>query len=198
MRRPQADSMNVYRDGSAMKPEIHPDHLDRHSGWLVARYEIVIEREPQAIWQYVHDPRTWTASNPDEHMGLVFYNDENRPKTGAPFYQTESVSGVRADLRGHILYADPPRVCIWNGVARYRLWGVIPFAVPEAGVVRQDPVTRGDVVVAHGVSTSPEYPAWPSDLLLLRTLLPATRVRTAHLQGTPLFQARTREDDVIS
>jgi hypothetical protein len=139
-----------YGDLASMRPEIHRDHLDEHSGWLTARYEIVIKRDAESIWEYVHDPRTWTASNPDEHMGLVFYNEEDRPKTATAFDQKESVAGVPADLHGHILFVKRPDICVWNGVARYRLFGFMPFFVPEAGVVRQES-TSGGTLLSHTV-----------------------------------------------
>jgi len=93
-----------------MRPEIHRDHLDENSGWLTARYEIVIERKPEDVWEYAYNLRPGRPPTPDEHMGLVFYNNENRPRTGTAFYQKESVSGVAADLRGHILFAGPPNI----------------------------------------------------------------------------------------
>lgn len=142
--------MNTYRETGPMRPEIHPDNLDKRSGWLMARYEIVIKRDADAVWKYIYDPKTWTASNPDEHRGLVFFNDENRPKTGVGFHQKESVAGVPADLYGNILLAEPPNVCVWSGVARYRLFGFIPFSVPEAGVVRQEKAAGG-VLLSHTV-----------------------------------------------
>jgi hypothetical protein len=133
-----------------MRPEIHKDHRDPNSRWLTARYEIVIRRNADDIWEYIYDPKTWTASNPNEHMGLVFYNDRNRPETGVAFYQKESVSGVYADLRGHILYAERPGVCVWNGVARYRLFGFVPFTIPEAGVIKLEKADGG-TLMSHTV-----------------------------------------------
>jgi len=135
--------MQRYRELASMRPEFHRDHLDGHSGWLTARYEIVIKRDAESIWEYIYDPKTWTASNPDEHTGLLFYNEEDRPKTDVAFHQKESVAGVPADLRGHILFAKRPDICVWNGVARYRLFGFVPFFVPEAGVLRQENADAG-------------------------------------------------------
>lgn len=129
-----------------MKPEIHSDNLDQNSWWLTKRYEIVIRAEPGKIWEYAYDPKTWTASNPDEHLGLVFYNDTNRPETGVAFYQKETVSGVYADLRGHILYAEKPKVCAWTGLAEYKIFGLFRLSVPESGVVMIEPSTEGSMV----------------------------------------------------
>ena len=142
--------MQRYRELASMRPEFHRDHLDGHSGWLTARYEIVIKRDAESIWEYIYDPKTWTASNPDEHMGLLFYNEEDRPKTAVAFHQKESVAGVPADLRGHILFAKRPDICVWNGVARYRLFGFVPFFVPEAGVLRQENADGG-TLLSHTV-----------------------------------------------
>lgn len=103
-----------------MKPEIHKDNLNKNSRWLTRRYEILIDKKvtPEQIWEYAYNPKTWTQSNPDEHLGLVFYNNQNRPETGVAFYQKETVSGVYADLRGHILYAEKPNVCVFGQVWR--------------------------------------------------------------------------------
>ncbi len=147
---PSEETRHIYREGEPMRPEIHPDHLDKHSGWLSARYEIVIRRSPEDIWDYVYDPEHWTASNPDEHMGLTFYNREDRPKTGVAFHQKESVAGVCADLYGHILFAERPLIVVWNGVARYRVFRILPYPVPEAGVVRLE-INDSGTLVSHSV-----------------------------------------------
>ena len=135
-----------------MKPEIHPDNLDQNSGWLTRRYEIVINKKVtrEKIWEYAYNPQTWTASNPEEHLGLIFYNSENRPVTGVAFYQKETVAGVYADLKGHILYAEKPRVCVWTGLAKYKIFGFIPLSVPENGVVRIEDTAEG-YVLSHTV-----------------------------------------------
>jgi len=72
-----------------MKPEIHPDNLNQNSGWLTRRDKILVNKRvtPKEIWEYAYNPATWTASNRDEHLGLVFYNKQNRPETGVAFYQ---------------------------------------------------------------------------------------------------------------
>lgn len=129
-----------------MKPEIHLDNLDHNSNWLTRRYEILIKRDPADIWEYAYNPETWTASNPEEHLGLIFYNQQNRPETGAAFYQKETVSGVFADLRGHILFADKPNICVWTGLAEYKLFGVIPLSVPENGVIRIEQTKDGSLL----------------------------------------------------
>ena len=50
--------MQRYRELASMRPEFHRDHLDGHSGWLTARYEIVIKRDAESIWEYIYDPKT--------------------------------------------------------------------------------------------------------------------------------------------
>lgn len=135
-----------------MRPEIHPDNLNRKSGWLTRRYEILIDKKvaPDEIWEYAYNPKTWTASNPDEHLGLVFYNNQNRPETGVAFYQKETVAGVYADLKGHILYAEKPKVCVWTGLARYKIFRAIPLSVPENGVVSIEKTEQG-TLLSHTV-----------------------------------------------
>lgn len=135
-----------------MKPEIHPDNLNKNSGWLTRRYEILINKKvsPEEIWEYAYNPETWTASNLGEHLGLVFYNRQNRPETGVAFYQKETVSGVYADLLGHILYAEKPRVCVWTGLAEYRPFGILPLSVPENGVVQIEDGKDG-YILSHTV-----------------------------------------------
>ena len=62
--------------------------------------EIVINSTPEKMWDFAHDPKNWTASNPEEHRGLKFFNKNNRPETGTEFYQKEYVAGIYADLKG--------------------------------------------------------------------------------------------------
>ncbi len=129
-----------------MKSAIPKAKIDHNSKFITARYEIVIKNNPQAIWEYAYNPTTWTASNADEHLGLVFYNDINRPETGIAFYQKERVAGVYSDLRGHILWAKKPEVCIWIGVGRYRLFGLIPLDMPVSGVLELKPTQEGTLM----------------------------------------------------
>lgn len=135
-----------------MKPEIHIDNLDKNSGWLTRRYEILIDKSvaPEEIWDFAYNPKTWTASNPNEHLGLVFYNKQNRPKTGVAFYQRETVSGVYTDLKGHILYAERPHVCVWTGLARYKIFGFLGLIVPENGTIRIESTAEG-AIMSHTV-----------------------------------------------
>jgi len=131
-----------------MYPEIHPDNLNQNSGWLTRRYEILVKKNiaPKKIWEYAYNPATWTASNPDEHLGLVFYNKQNRPESGVAFYQRETVAGVYADLKGHILYAEKPKVCVWTGLANYKIFGFIPLSIPENGIVRIEETQQGHLL----------------------------------------------------
>lgn len=99
--------------------------------------EIVIENTPEKVWDYANDPKNWTASNPEEHRGLKFFNPKNRPETGTEFYQKEYVAGIYADLRGQILYADRPYVCVWTGAAKYKvLGGLIKPRIPLSGLMK--------------------------------------------------------------
>lgn len=122
--------------------------------------EIIINSTPEAIWAFTCDPEHWTASNPLEHRGLEFFNEQNRPETGVEFYQKEYVAGFYADLRGQILWAERPRVCVWTGVASYRiLGGLIRPRIPEGGVARIEQTANGCRVV-HDV-----FMDFPSTLL---------------------------------
>src|SRR5476651_2043826 len=85
-----------------------------------------------AIWDFANNPVNWTASNPQEHRGLEFHNSANRPETGVSFIQKEYVAGIYADLRGQVLYANKPNVCVWTGVAAYKLYG-FTIHIPEGG-----------------------------------------------------------------
>ena len=90
----------------------------------------------EKIWDFVSDPRNWTASNSAEHRGLEVFSKTGLPETGAMFHQQEYVAGVLGDLRGHFLYVDRPRVCVWTGIATYRLLGgILKVRVPEGGTV---------------------------------------------------------------
>jgi len=57
--------------------------------FVTAETEILTSVEPEVIWNYASDPDNWTASNPEEHLGLVFFNSSNRPKQGVTFHQKD-------------------------------------------------------------------------------------------------------------
>ncbi len=116
---------------------------------LRKRVEIVIRSTPERIWDFASDPANWTASNPEEHQGLSFDNRANRPETGVTFHQRETVAGFFADLRGHIQYALRPKVCVWTGVATYRVLG-LRVRIPEGGAARLEPV-EGGTEMSHAV-----------------------------------------------
>jgi hypothetical protein len=118
---------------------------------VTAETSLVIEASPEAIWDYAWDPEHWTASNPEEHFGLEFHTPENRPRTGATFRQCESVAGVYAELRGHFLVVERPRLLVWAGIATYPLLkGLIRARIPEGGVLRLVNVGDG-VCISHDV-----------------------------------------------
>jgi hypothetical protein len=113
--------------------------------------EIIINATPEGIWEFAYNPENWTMSNPEEHRGLVFFNKMNRPETGIEFHQKELVAGFYADLKGQILYAERPPVCVWSGTAIYRvLGGLLKPRIPEGGVVQVKRVDKG-CKVAHDV-----------------------------------------------
>jgi len=104
--------------------------------------EIIIQNTPENIWDFAYNPENWTASNKKEHRGLQFFNESNRPETGVEFHQKELVAGVYADLKGQILYAERPSVCVWTGIATYKVFGgLIKTRIPEGGLVT---VTKSD------------------------------------------------------
>lgn len=112
---------------------------------------IVIRSTPESIWEFAYNPDNWTASNPQEHRGLKFFSDNNRPETGVEFYQKEYVAGLYADLRGQILWAERPKVCVWTGVATYRiLGGLIRPRIPEGGVAQIEKM-EGGLKMSHDV-----------------------------------------------
>lgn len=118
---------------------------------ITAQTAIVIQNTPAAIWDYASDPAHWTASNPGEHFGLRYYSADNRPRTGVRFRQREVVAGLRADLRGHIMHAEPPRLVVWTGVARYSLLGgLVQPRIPEGGVATLEAV-EGGTRMSHNV-----------------------------------------------
>ncbi|MCK9590639.1 MAG: SRPBCC family protein [Methanoregula sp.] len=39
--------------------------------FLTAEASIFINSNPDAVWDYASDPKNWTASNPEEHFGLI-------------------------------------------------------------------------------------------------------------------------------
>lgn len=120
--------------------------------FITAETGIMIDSTPEALWDCASDPSNWTASNPEEHFGLVYSNStDNRPATGVEFHQRESVAGVYADLRGRFLYVDKPRMAVWTGTAVYRLFGgLVRIRIPEGGVVRAEKTADG-VRLSHDV-----------------------------------------------
>lgn len=131
-----------------------------------AETSIVIQARAEEVWDYAWDPDHWTASNPEEHFGLEFHTASNRPETGATFRQRESVAGVFADLRGHFLVVDRPRLLAWTGVATYPLAkGALKARIPEGGVVRVKELDGG-VRVSHDVFM--DFPQTPLGRLLHR------------------------------
>lgn len=107
---------------------------------------IKINNSAKNIAEYASNPENWTASNPKEHLGLKFYNERNRPETGAEFYQKETVAGLYNDLKGHVQYADFPGITVWRGLAKYRLFGpLITYHLAEGGLVQ--------IIEHDGVST---------------------------------------------
>ncbi len=102
---------------------------------LTQRVSAVIhDTSPERIWDFASDPKNWTASNPLEHRGLELFSRSGLPETGARFHQQEYVAGVFADLSGHFLYVDHPRVCVWTGIAKYRfLGGLLKIRIAEGG-----------------------------------------------------------------
>lgn len=105
---------------------------------ITRRAEILIKADdPERVWDFVNDPGQWLASNPEEHFGTEFFTPDKKVAMGGRFYQRESVSGVRADMRGHFLHVDRPNSVSWAGVAEYRLLGgILRLRVPQSGVVR--------------------------------------------------------------
>jgi hypothetical protein len=101
--------------------------------YVAAETAIVINGTPEAVWEYASDPSNWTASNPEEHIGLEYFDSkDNRPATGVEFYQRASVAGVYADLRGRFLHVDRPRIAVWAGTAVYRMFGgLIHVRIPR-------------------------------------------------------------------
>lgn len=103
---------------------------------LTQRVSAVIRGNPEKIWDFASDPKTWSASNKLEHRGLSIFSPSGLPETGAQFNQQEFVAGVFADLNGHFLFVDRPRVCVWTGIATYRLLGgLVKIRIAEGGTV---------------------------------------------------------------
>ncbi len=129
--------------------------------YLTAETKIIINSTPEAAWDFASNPANWTASNPEEHFGLTYYNSkDNRPATGVEFLQRESVAGVYADLRGRFLYVERPRIAVWTGTAVYRLLGgVVRIRIPEGGVVRAERTEAG-VRLSHDVYMDFPSSAW--------------------------------------
>jgi hypothetical protein len=106
--------------------------------------KIIINSSAEKIWDFANNPVNWTASNPIEHKGLEFHNSSNRPETGVIFYQKESLAGIYADLKGLIQYAQRPNVCVWTGLASYKLLGgLLRTRIPEGGTVTLVKVDKG-------------------------------------------------------
>ncbi|MDY6980272.1 MAG: SRPBCC family protein [Pseudomonadota bacterium] len=119
--------------------------------FVTAETEVITSVEPDVIWDYASDPFNWTASNPEEHLGLQFFNDSNRPEQGTTFHQKEYVAGIYADLHGRITYLDRPALTIWSGTATYKmLGGLLRFRIPEGGVLKMTKIPEG-TLASHDV-----------------------------------------------
>ncbi len=111
---------------------------------LTQRVSATINNKPEIIWDFVSDPKNWTASNSLEHRGLKIFSKTGLPETGAALHQQEYVAGVFADLKGHFLYVDRPKVGVWTGIATYRLLaGLLKIRIPEGGTVTLTEVENG-------------------------------------------------------
>jgi len=112
---------------------------------------IDIKAGAEDIWDFAHNPKNWTASNTEEHFGLKFDNKKNRPETGVTFHQKETVAGLFADLKGHIVYADKPNMLFWRGIATYKiLGGLIRPRIPEGGLLQIKKKSNG-TEISHDV-----------------------------------------------
>ncbi|MHB1415104.1 MAG: hypothetical protein ACYC1C_07605 [Chloroflexota bacterium] len=112
--------------------------------------EITIrDSRAELVYDYASDPVNWSASNPEEHFGLVFHSEDNRPHTGVTFRQRESVAGVYADLRGHFLHVVRPKIAVWTGLATYKL-SFLGITLPEGGVIQIEETPAG-VRLSHAV-----------------------------------------------
>jgi len=45
---------------------------------VTKRSEILINADPEQIWDFVNDPAHWMASNPEEHYGTEFLTRTRR------------------------------------------------------------------------------------------------------------------------
>jgi len=112
--------------------------------FVTAETALSARADPNDLWEYAADPANWTASNPNEHFGLVYFSPENRPAQGVEFHQRERVAGVFADLRGRIVYMEKPGLTVWAGTATYKiLGGLFRFRLPEGGVIKMEKTETG-------------------------------------------------------
>lgn len=112
--------------------------------FVTADTVIVTQTDPNELWEYAANPVNWTASNPTEHYGLIYFCPENRPAQGVEFHQRERVAGVYADLRGRIVHLEKPGLTVWAGTATYKLLGgLLRFHLPEGGVIRMERTATG-------------------------------------------------------
>lgn len=114
--------------------------------------EIVIDADPQEIWEYASDPVNWTASNPKEHFGLKYDNEDNIPREDVEFHQDEEVAGIRNNLYGRFQYLDIPNVAVWAGTAYYPiLGGLVKLRIPEGGTIKLESTEDGKTRMSHKV-----------------------------------------------
>ena len=119
--------------------------------FVTADTEVTTTADPNDIWEYAGDPANWTASNPNEHYGLVYFSPDNRPAQGVEFHQRERVAGIYADLHGKIVHMEKPSLLVWVGTATYKLfWGLLRFRLPEGGVLKLEK-TDSETKASHNV-----------------------------------------------
>ncbi len=176
--------------------------------FITAETSITISNTPDASWDFASDPSNWTASNPEEHFGLTYYNSkDNRPSTGVEFHQRESVAGVYADLRGRFLYVEKPRIAVWAGTAVYRiLGGLIRVRIPEGGVVMAERLPAG-TRLSHDVYMDFPNSVWGKILTwIFRNILKGPQAVYTHTYKELMFfkeqlekkqPAPKKEKDVI-
>jgi hypothetical protein len=130
------------------------------------RAEITINATAEEIWDFLNDKNVWFASNPEEHYATEFFTPEGKITSGATpggrFRQQESVAGLDADMKGHFLHVDLPKIAVWTGVATYSLaGGLLKLRVPQSGVVKVEKSQEG-----RGMTLSHEmYMDFPDTLL---------------------------------
>lgn len=133
---------------------------------------VYIEAAPTRVWDIFADVEAWWPPSNPEHIGIQV---EDRPiREGSRVTFEEKVAGIPARASGRITELHPGESATWEGVARYRYLGLIPFTVEEGVCWTLEPAAGGTRMSARVWAVFPRtlfgrllewYATWVIDVI---------------------------------